>query len=284
MTSEIDSWTDLVSVVAKPAVYAYKYRKFIQDQWKKAQVKVGLGKPSVIITGRAGVGKSVLASHYHGEANNLDWNEPGTSPDVEIKPITIGDWTKIVAVIPGQNTSERARALDEALNQTTDLDGVIHVVDWGFTSIRESAVKMDMIESRGIDTVGRIRAHNLALELADFESMLEKLTMSISNGRGPKWLVIAVNKIDLFETSLLEAEKYYHPSCGSAFADKVSSFYEAVGKNNIKVVSLPVCSMPEPFEWNQVVVRAQIDSVAKQRSYLRAFIEQISVLQNGVNK
>jgi GTP-binding protein EngB required for normal cell division len=126
-----DSWTDLVPTVAKPIVYAYKYRKLIQEHWKIAQVKVGIGKPSVIVTGRAGVGKSVLASHYHGEANSQDWNEPGTSQDVEIKPITIGDWTKIVAVIPGQNNQERAKALDEALNKTDNLDGVIHVVDWG---------------------------------------------------------------------------------------------------------------------------------------------------------
>lgn len=281
MQPENDSWTDLVPTVIKPVVYAYKYRKFIQDYWKRAQVKVGLGKPSVIVTGRAGVGKSVLASHYHGEANSLDWSEPGTSLDVEIKPITIGDWTKIVAVIPGQNSVERARALDEALNQSNDLDGVIHVVDWGYTSIRESAVKKDMIERAGIDTVDKIRAHNMQLELNDFDSMLEKLTMAIANKRGPKWLVIAVNKIDLFERDLSEAEDYYHPECNSVFADKIKSLYENVGKQNIKVISLPVCSMPEPFEWNGQTVSAQIDSISKQRNYLRVFIDKVSALQNS---
>lgn len=146
-------------------------------------MKLGLGKPSVIITGRAGAGKSVLASHYHGEANTQDWNEPGTSTDVEIKPITIGDWTKIVAVIPGQSSLERAKALGQA----NELDGVIHVVDWGFTSIRESAVKREMIERKGIDSIEKIREHNLNLELKDFELMLDKLSISISNKKGPKW-------------------------------------------------------------------------------------------------
>ncbi|CAM3897816.1 GTPase domain-containing protein [Rheinheimera salexigens] len=185
------------------------------------QVKLNSGRPSVIITGRAGVGKSVLAAHYHGEANTQDWNEPGTSTDVEIKPITIGEWTKIVAVIPGQNTKERARALDEALNKANKLDGVIHVVDWGFTSIRDSAVRKEMVESKGLDSIEKIRAHNLALELKDFELMLDKLAMSISNNRGPEWLVIAVNKVDLFENRLLTAEQYYNPSCTSEFTDKM---------------------------------------------------------------
>lgn len=283
MSTENGTWTDLVPTVAKPIIYAYKYRKFIQESWKKIQVKVGAGKPSVIITGRAGVGKSVLASHYHGEANTQDWNEPGTSSDVEIKPITIGDWTKIVAVIPGQNSSERAKALDIALNKTDELDGVIHVVDWGFTSIRESAVRNEMIETKGIDSIDKIRKHHLSLELNDFELMLDKLAMSISNGRGPKWLVIAVNKVDLFEKNLNDAERYYSELCESEFADKINSFYNTVGKNNIKIISLPVCPMPESFEWNGEVVVPQIDSITKQRNYLRVFIEKVSLLQNRVN-
>lgn len=282
MTNESESWAELVPTVAKPVVYAYKYRRFIQEYWKKAQVKLGLGKPSVILTGRAGVGKSVLASHYHGEANSQDWNEPGTSSDVEIKPITIGDWTKIVAVIPGQNSLERARALDEALNKADELDGVIHVVDWGFTSIRDSAVKREMIESKGIDSIEKIRKHNLALELSDLESMLDKLAMSIANGRGPKWFVIAVNKVDLFEKDILQAERYYNPLCTSEFTDKINSFLKTVGANNIKVVHLPICPMPEPFEWNSEIVAPQVDSITKQRNYLRVFIEKVSLLQNGV--
>ena len=282
MTTDNESWTDLVPVIAKPVVYAYKYRRFIQEYWKKAQVKVGLGKPSVIVTGRAGVGKSVLVSHYHGEANTQDWNETGTSSDVEIKPITIGDWTKIVAVIPGQNSPERARSLDAALNKTNDLDGVIHVVDWGYTSIRESAIRNEMIESKGIDTLDKIREHHLALELKDFELMLERLSMSISNGRGPKWLVIAVNKVDLFEKDLSKVEQYYSPSCTSEFSKKIQSFYNTIGSHNIKIITVPVCPMPESFEWNGHIVSPQVDSITKQRNYLRVFIEQISVLQSGV--
>lgn len=282
VTIENESWTDFVPTVVRPVVYAYKYRKFIQDSWKKAQVKIGLGKPSVIVTGRAGVGKSVLASHYHGEANKQDWNEPGTSSDVEIKPITIGDWTKIVAVIPGQDSLERSRALGEALNKEDGLDGVIHVVDWGFTSIRDSAVKREMIEAKGIDSIDKIREHHLALELRDFELMLDKLAMSISNGRGPKWLVIAVNKVDLFEKNLIEAERYYNPLCTSKFTDKINSLYKIVGENNIKVIHLPVCPMPESFEWNDEIVTPQVDSITKQRNYLRVFIDKISLLQSGV--
>ena len=282
MASSQDSWSDLVPDVAKPVVYAYKYRKHIQDYWKRALVKAGMGSPNVIITGRSGTGKSVLASHYHGEANNLDWSEPGPSPDIEVKPISIGDWTEIVIVIPGQNSAERARALDGSLNKTKDLDGVIHVVDWGYTAIRDSAIRNEMIARSGIDSIEKVRAENLRLELRDFELMLEKISMSIANGRGPKWVVIAVNKIDLYESEMEDAKNYYHPLCSGDFSKIIKEFYEKVGSNNVKLECLPVCSMPEPFEWNGEVSKSEIDSVTRQRNYLRAFIERVSVLQGSV--
>jgi hypothetical protein len=105
----------------------------------KFKVHAGLGKPNILITGKAGVEKSVLAGHYHGEANSLDWNEPGTSVVVEIKPITVGDWTKIVSVVPGQNTRNRTVGLDTTLNSHDRLERIIDVVDWEYTAIRDLA-------------------------------------------------------------------------------------------------------------------------------------------------
>ena len=279
-----ESWTDLVPSPVKPVVYMYTHRKLIQEYWIKAQVKIGVGKPTVIIAGRAGVGKSVLASHYHGEANSLDWKEPGTSPDVEIKPITIGDWTKIVSVIPGQNSAERARALDTALNKTESLEGVIYVVDWGYTAIRDNAVKNDMINNKSINSIEKIREHNLKLEIEDFKLLLEKIAMSNASGRGPKWLTIAVNKVDLFASNINGAKDYYHPECPSNFTTELDKLYQQIGKNNINVISLPVCAMPEPFEWNGEIISSQIDSVTKQKNYLREFIEGIAVLQRLTNE
>jgi len=281
MHSVNDAWLDFVPTVVKPVIYAYKYRKFIQKYWKKAQVFANLGKPNIVITGRSGAGKSVLAAHYHGEANSLDWVEPGTSSDVEIKPIEMGKWTQIVAVIPGQNSKERAVALDSAFNKHDGLEGVIHVVDWGYTRIRDIAIQQEMA-TKGIDSISKLREHNISLELKDFELMVDKIKMSIANGRGPKWLVIAVNKMDLYQSELEDARQYYHPGCSGAFSQIINDLYTAVGANNIKIVCLPVCSMPEVFSWNGEEMKPQIDSITIQRSYLRSFVDNLALLQDGV--
>lgn len=275
-----DVWIDMIPSAAKPVVYAYKYRHAIQKYWIKAQISLLKNeRPSIIITGRSGVGKSVLAAHYHGEANSLDWNIPNTSTKAEIKPITIGQWTKIVSVIPGQQTAERERALDLALGSDNLLNGVIHVVDWGFTSIRDEIIKKTMV-SDGLDTIDKVRKHNLDLELKEFHQTLERIKTSICNQRGPKWLVIALTKIDLYESSIDEAKQYYHPECCSPFAKALNDFYQIVGKNNIKVIIMPVSVMPEKFEWNGMKTLPQIDSITKQRSYLRSFIDNIANLQS----
>ncbi|WP_265435632.1 hypothetical protein [Aeromonas media] len=278
-----DNLTDLVPV-ARPAVYVYKNRHAIQAYWVKTLIVLGKGCTDVLITGRPGAGKSVLAAHYHGEANNLDWTLPDTSSDVEIKPIAIGEWTKIVSVVPGQNNSERAKALDLALNDNDSLDGIIHVVDWGYTAVRDDSIKKSMIEHRGLDTIDKVRTHNLELEVEEFKKIIESIKISKMNSRGPKWIAIAINKVDLYETDIKNAAQYYHPDCGSPFAKVITDLYETIGKTNIKVVVIPVCAQPESFEWNTEKAIPQIDSVTKQRNYLRQFIDKMAWLQSTTVK
>lgn len=281
--SEDFKWDDLVPAIAKPAIYAYKYRHFIQQHWKSLQIAAGIGTPQVLVTGRSGVGKSVLVAHYHGEANSHTWNLPASSPDVEIKPISIGDWTKIVSVVPGQDSRERTIALDNSFNKFDGLEGVIHVVDWGYTAVRDEAIRGAVV-SGGVDTVELFRQRNLRLEIEDFNYMIERMIMSITNNRGPKWLLVAVNKIDLYLDQLKEARGYYHPSAESEFSEAIQKLYRAVGANNVKVACVPVCSCPEPFSWNGVYVRSKIDSVTEYKGYLRRFIEQVAIVQQGANK
>jgi len=226
------------------------------------------------------VGKSILASHWHGEANSLDWVVPDTSSDVEIKPISIGDWTKIVSVIPGQESNERLIALNAAFAQGSRLEGVIHVVDWGYTTIRDSAVKKEMV-ARGIDSIRALRKHNMALELDEFKYLAEQIKTANARGVGPKWLVVAVNKIDLYESKHEDAKQYYHPSCSGDFSHLIGGLCDWVGTSNLKVACLPVCAMPEPFTWNEKTKKSEIDSVTRQRSYMRKFIDDVALLQNG---
>ncbi|MBN6535263.1 GTPase domain-containing protein [Acinetobacter pittii] len=263
--------------VIRQVNYAYKYRHLIQKLWVNLQVKLSLGKPKILMLGQAGVGKSVLCSTIHGEANTLDWQKPDTSRDVEIKPIQLGAWTQIVSVIPGQDSSERLNALDKAIN-SNGIDGIIYVVDWGYTSIREPHIRNAMIEISGIDSIKKLREKNLETELDDFSQLLHLLKMSIPNNRGPKWIMIAINKLDLFKNEEHEAIHYYKLDSNSDFQKKISEFISKVGSQNIKFDFQLVNARSEKFVWGKEEITPLINEIDEHQAILKKFIDNLAFL------
>jgi len=64
-----------------------------------------------------------------------------------------------------------------------ELQGVIFVADWGFTGVRDNTLKESMIKNQGIDTLEKLRKHNLKSELAYFKRACDKIREAYSNGR-----------------------------------------------------------------------------------------------------
>ncbi len=113
----IDNWSDIVPSFVKLPVKIYEHRHKINKWWKHFLVYVSKGDTNIVVLGRPGVGKSVMTSYLYGETNNLSWELPFTSKDVEAKALTLGNWTSLVRVIPGQTNNERYQGLNEAFNK-----------------------------------------------------------------------------------------------------------------------------------------------------------------------
>lgn len=47
MSIQDEGWSDFIPTAVKPAIYAYKYRKYIQDYWKKFQVYAAIGEHNI---------------------------------------------------------------------------------------------------------------------------------------------------------------------------------------------------------------------------------------------
>lgn len=271
-------WSHIAPELIKAPHTIYKNRKFIQGLWKKLVVAAGLGKTNIAILGRPSVGKSVLSSHLYGETSNLTYNLPKTSNNVETKAIQLGDWTQIVRVIPGQSNHERANGLEEAFHAHNSLEGVIYVVDWGYTSIRDITIREKLIKGNKIDTIEKLREYNLKNELEDFKTTLQTIQDANSVGRAPKWLIIAVNKVDLFYEKIDMAQEYYHPEGNSEFTKCLNQFIHNIGKQNIKCVSLPICSWETTFEWNGEIIKTSLGGTENGHSLSLHFINEISEL------
>ena len=275
---EIEKWSDIAPSFIKVPITAYKYRTLLQKWWKKSLAYANRGDTNVVVLGRPSVGKSVMMAYLYGESNDMSWKLPLASKDVEVGALTLGDWTKLIRVIPGQKLDERYEGLDNALRKNDKLEGIIYVVDWGYTDVRDSTRKNQMITDEGIDSIDKLRAWNLEKELHDFKYVCQRITEAFALGTAPKWLLIAVNKTDLFfdKDRLNAAQGYYHPSGTSEFSHAIQQFLKEVGEQRIKCASLPLSSYEKDMEWNGETTETRIKGEENRKALTMNFFKTIS--------
>lgn len=245
-----EAWSEIVPNFVKYPYLAYKRRHFLQYWLKRGALLMGRGKSDVVILGRSAVGKSLLTDRLRGLPGDLNWVAPGISRSVESAVLRAGSKPMIIRTIPGQVSRERDAGIHEAMSEHNHLRGVIYVADWGYTDVRDESVRRDQIDREGIDTLEKVRQSNLTAEVADFNEVTLRIRESIARCGKPVWLLIVVNKADLFFDRMDEAQAYYHPQLESAFTAPLRRLIEHVGNNNLRCNAVPVCSWLEDFSWN----------------------------------
>jgi GTPase SAR1 family protein len=264
------------SFLIRSSFTAYQKRHLLQHLWKNLLTFSDLGKTNIVVLGRPAVGKSVLASKLYGEANDFSWELPDTSSEVESRAIQLGEWTSLVRVIPGQINTKSDIGIDEAFNKHGELQGVMFVTDWGFTGVRDNTLKESMIKNQGIDTLEKLRQHNLKSELAYFRRACDKVREAYSNGRKIKWVLIVVNKVDLFPESVEEAMNYYSSNPDSPFAEILNETLKSIGELNIKCSIMPISAWQSDFSWNNETVKTNLGGTDIERESFRELITKIA--------
>jgi GTPase SAR1 family protein len=261
------------SLLIRSSHTAYQKRHLLQHLWKNLLTFSDLGKTNIVVLGRPAVGKSVLASKLYGEANDFSWELPDTSSEVESRAIQLGEWTSLVRIIPGQTTTKSDVGIDEAFNKHSELQGVMFVADWGFTGVRDPTFRESMIKNQGIDTLAKLRQHNLKLELTYFKSCCDKIRESYSCGRKIKWIVIVVNKVDLFSETIDDAMNYYSLNANSPFAEILNETLKSIGELNVKCSVMPISAWQKDFSWNSEEVKTNLGGTDIER---KLFVELIN--------
>lgn len=249
-TDASELWSDIVPKFVRIPLLAYKHRRLVQYWTYRGLVAIGRGKSDIAVLGRSAVGKSVLTERLRGLPNDLSWTAPTLSRAVETAVVSLKKAPLILRTIPGQTSRERDDGIHEAMSSHGKLNGIIYVTDWGYTSVRDEALRQDMIASHGLEKLEDARKFNLESEIRDFEEVTARIRESVARCGRPKWLLIAVNKADLFYDKIDEAQAYYHPRLNSPFTAPLRRMIEQVGLDNIRCEAVPVCSWKEDFEWN----------------------------------
>lgn len=268
----MSDWTDIIPSFARAPLLAYNHRHAIQEYWKKLMAATDVGHTQIVITGRAGAGKSVLRDRLLDIVAKRNWEDPGFSTKVETHAIRVGEWHKIVRVIPGQEERSHHDGMKEAFSSHDDLEGVIHVVDWGFTLVRNATIQKKMIDEDKIATLKQLRELNMKAEV-DYFRMVCKRVAEYAHTRNKRlWLLLAATKADLYLDELGAAQRYYHPELNGYFKDVLSAATKGVG---IRVGAAPICGIREDFCWNTETHRPKLTTTSAETALSRNFVTEL---------
>lgn len=251
-------WTVAAKVAVNGGQQAYKYRHRIQHIWTHLKVWSGIGSTNIAITGHPGAGKTILSNQLYGYARHFGFELPEESEKKEVESFDATSWARIVTVIPGQEAS-RVQDVRNILSENKSLEGVIHVVDYGFYAPRNAIQAHINVTDDGLDTVEKLRTKNLAVELRNLDILLSDIERGYQENKVPKWVIIAVNKIDLYKEKLSDALAYYHPDGKSDFSKRIKDFQNRIGSQNIKFYIIKACSWEVDFEWNNEKIESNLE-------------------------
>lgn len=255
-----------------PALTAYRHRADLKEILTGGLARL-LGKAvSLAFTGMEGAGKTVLLDHLTGKALRTDYKKPRQSQTLERGVVQSPGRRIRVAVVPGQNAEPRHVALDQLFHGKNPIQGVVHVVSYGYASTRNEDLARAMVKDLKLSTLAKYAKYQMERELEDLEQTCEAIRASHRKHHAPGWLLVAVDKIDLYHDRLPKAREYYSPMNDSPFTERLRTLARQVGEDFFRWEAAPVCGVLEELTWNGKTEVSQIDQTWRD-AYLVQFLE-----------
>jgi hypothetical protein len=255
-----------------PALTAYRHRADLTDLLTGGLARL-LGKAvSLAFTGMQGAGKTVLLDHLTGKAQGKDYKKPRQSQALERGIVKSAGRRIRVSVVPGQNADPRYVALDQLFHGKNPVQGIVHVVSYGYASIRNEDSARAMVKDLKLNTITKYAKYQMERELDDLEQTCEAIRASHRKHHVPGWLLVAVDKIDLYHDRLSKAREYYCSMNDSPFTRRIRALARQVGEDFFRWEAAPVCGVLEEFTWNGKTEVPKIDQASRD-AYLAQFLE-----------
>ncbi len=234
----------------------YANREEIQGNFQKVSNWLVGKKSTIVITGLPGVGKTVLSDYLTDVAYKRGYTSPLKSEDVETRRTSIQKQRLDFKVIPGQDSPQRNKALDEFFDVDEDysIDGVIHVVANGLSRVGGAFSQ----QLRSGTSLQAYQQERLAEEIADLSEICEKIRKSFRNNRKLAWLLVAVTKVDLYYDAIETARDRYSIQGQSDFSNRLRTLSNQVGSDNFTWDALPFCGRLDDFNLDGQVYSPQL--------------------------
>jgi hypothetical protein len=227
--------------------------------WLRRGWEYLFGKPfSIAFTGMQGVGKTALLDQLTGAASRPGYQQPLQSQAKESGTVRTAKSRILISVVPGQSSYPRYVALQDVFSGKEPVQGVVHIVSWGHATIRTREAAESLLHDKGADTIEKVRGLHLKSEEEDLAETCQHIRAAHHKHRAPTWLILAVDKVDLYLDQIDKAREWYASQsgpCGAILAE----LQQQLGADYFRWESVPVCACLERFEWNGQELHPQLD-------------------------
>jgi hypothetical protein len=214
---------------------------------KKSRFSVSPRRP-VAVAGDAGVGKTQIWSLLTQNPGNYDMSV--ATDDGYMMRLNSRHRLALIT-IPGQISRPRAIAMDEIFDVRRRLSGVIYVASYGYDHVwpNEADQVASNLQRHDLE---RLRQYNLRQELSNFGDVTNSILKKYLQGPrelAPTWLLVLVNKLDLYWQNENNARQYYQPNSNSRFNTLAQNLVQRVGTLSLDYHVLPVATQPFGFDF-----------------------------------
>lgn len=244
-----------VSWLLPAAKTAYKHREEIAGAWEKVMAWMRGNNYKIAFTGCPGVGKTVLLDHLAGGGAKPGYRPPEESQKEEKGALTQNKKRLRMVTVPGQKSGPRYEAINRMMSDVETVDGIVHVVAYGFATVRNQTAREMLVQDHGIKTIEDYRKAQNNVELEDLRQTCELIRRSHQRHHRPSWLLVAVAKVDLYQNELDAARVEYSPLGQSEFSRTLNDLRKDVGGDFFRWDAVPVCAQLEDFTWNDQTVK-----------------------------
>jgi hypothetical protein len=219
----------------------------------------------IVVTGGPGSGKTEVWRQLTG----------GEAPDAMSKEVEKGHFfaapreSITIFTIAGQPSADRFTDLNLFFGAGRRLDGVVFVASYGFERVWSENART---VARQLDpfTADSLSDRNVRRELDSFRETCAKIREKVFVSRGesdytPRWLLVVVNKADLYWDAIDGARNYYNPGSGSDFDETATRMIEDIEGRldyGFRYEAMPVTLKPRTydfaFEGQSIVVPTQL--------------------------
>lgn len=220
---------------------------------------------TILVAGAPGAGKDMLCDSWttaqRGSPDPTEMSDDREDMNFVVarsRTMWFPKRTKVtLTIVPGQASRERTRTFGDRLMPGHTTMGAVYVTCWGHNEIWDTRGDAALVRKVLRTTAGspghrlaedhlkKLRELLLKREEQDLEDALQRLAASwVRNPAGgrPRFLMVAVNKADLFWSRIDEALEYYRTS---AFGRRLAAFGRRFG---LEVDVVPVSTGPQRWD------------------------------------